>query len=525
MATISLRAKTEQTKAYIPLVGRAVAARAVETVPFLFLIIFFALGSFLSNPSDKGNLLIVAMMGILFVALLIWRLVSPFFIATFERYEIGADGIHISSGIIQKKQGILLYNQIQDVQEHQSIGDRWFGIMNLTIKTMAAGQGVGRISNLSVEDGRDLKERLRTRTIQSMGPGRKIVKTIDGNTRDGTSMIESPFPINTKKKAVLWIISLVAIGILGIGASIAGAIALGPLAIGFLPVALAIALIVFFRGLDRIIYSAATSYAIGPDFLEKRYSLIAKTSTRTPFAKIQDILHTRNILDRLLGLAGMEAETGAKQAIEEMNKGEKMSRFRELIPNLNQTDSLKLQEQIIRKMGIKETTTTDLRATYPLERIKPLKKTIGFMGIWGTAIIIAFAVIMWSTMSKPEISAIVPQWIAWAGLLVILVIVTLLNLAYEIAYFKTYDYSDNAEILTLKKGVFTITTLTIPYRNIQHIFVDQDLLDRIFGLYDVHVASAGTTGMELHIDGVNKDNASRLRDLLIRRTTKGTAKR
>jgi len=46
--------------------------------------------------------------------------------------------------------------------------------------------------------------------------------------------------------------------------------------------------------------------------------------------------------------------------------------------------------------------------------------------------------------------------------------------------------------------------------------VDQDLLDRIFGLYDVHLSSATiSSGMEAHIDGLEKQAAEGLRNILL----------
>jgi membrane protein YdbS with pleckstrin-like domain len=70
----------------------------------------------------------------------------------------------------------------------------------------------------------------------------------------------------------------------------------------------------------------------------------------------------------------------------------------------------------------------------------------------------------------------------------------------------------------LRKGVITITEVTIPYNKVQNIFVNQDLFDRIFKLYDVHLSTIGTVSqMELHIDGVSKETAEKLRDWLLNR--------
>jgi membrane protein YdbS with pleckstrin-like domain len=65
------------------------------------------------------------------------------------------------------------------------------------------------------------------------------------------------------------------------------------------------------------------------------------------------------------------------------------------------------------------------------------------------------------------------------------------------------------------KGVISRNRISIRYEKIQNIFVDQDFLDRIFKLYDVHIATADVQSATVaHIDGVSKENADRLKSIL-----------
>lgn len=67
---------------------------------------------------------------------------------------------------------------------------------------------------------------------------------------------------------------------------------------------------------------------------------------------------------------------------------------------------------------------------------------------------------------------------------------------------------DGAEI---KKGVISNATGHVRYGKIQNIFVDQDFLDRVFGLYDVHYETAGeSSDFYSHVDGLEKENADKL---------------
>ena len=84
------------------------------------------------------------------------------------------------------------------------------------------------------------------------------------------------------------------------------------------------------------------------------------------------------------------------------------------------------------------------------------------------------------------------------------------------AYIKRYYYDVAESFITIKKGVFTPAEIHVQYGKIQDVYVDQDLLDRMLGIYDVHIASATvTSGIEAHIDGVNQASAEGLKTLLL----------
>lgn len=83
--------------------------------------------------------------------------------------------------------------------------------------------------------------------------------------------------------------------------------------------------------------------------------------------------------------------------------------------------------------------------------------------------------------------------------------VILLTYLYQGWYFAVYFYDLTPDFIQIKKGPITPREITLPYERIQDVYVDQDLLDRIFGLYDVHLSSATiSSGIEAHIDGLEK---------------------
>ena len=103
-----------------------------------------------------------------------------------------------------------------------------------------------------------------------------------------------------------------------------------------------------------------------------------------------------------------------------------------------------------------------------------------------------------------------------AFLLVILVVFFVIYGLYIKAYIKRYYYDCGDQLVTIQKKVFTPTEIHVLYQKIQDVYVDQDILDRIMGLYDVHIASATvTSGIEAHIDGVDQKNAEAIKEFLL----------
>lgn len=92
-------------------------------------------------------------------------------------------------------------------------------------------------------------------------------------------------------------------------------------------------------------------------------------------------------------------------------------------------------------------------------------------------------------------------------------------------YIKTYFYEDEQDFLTIRKGVIMPAQIHVQYGKIQDVYVDQDLLDRILGIYDVHISSATySSGIEAHIDGVDKAGAEGLKNLLLHKINKGSVR-
>jgi len=88
--------------------------------------------------------------------------------------------------------------------------------------------------------------------------------------------------------------------------------------------------------------------------------------------------------------------------------------------------------------------------------------------------------------------------------------------AYEQAHFNRYFYDLTKDFLVIKEGVFTYGETTLPYSRIQDVYVDQDLLDQVFGLYDLHVATAsGQSSITSHIDGLSYESSEEIKKQIL----------
>ena len=112
------------------------------------------------------------------------------------------------------------------------------------------------------------------------------------------------------------------------------------------------------------------------------------------------------------------------------------------------------------------------------------------------------------------------------GLLFLLALIVLLTFLYQRWYYAVYFYDLTPDYIIIRKGPITPREIIIPYERIQDVYVDQDILDRMLGLFDVHLSSATVaSGQQAHIDGVEKAAADGLRALLLTTVSQKIGKR
>lgn len=166
--------------------------------------------------------------------------------------------------------------------------------------------------------------------------------------------------------------------------------------------------------------------------------------------------------------------------------------------------------------------TSELQSQFPLSPRKFWKKMIeklvpGF--VFGGFLAILLTVVYFLVTSTGEkLTGPVPSILLGliGFILFIMLVVALVYAWYLKEYIRRYYYAGEEHFITIKKGFFAPTEIHVQWQKIQDVYVDQDILDRVMGLYDVHIASAtATSGIEAHIDGVDKAAAEGLKKFLL----------
>ncbi len=155
------------------------------------------------------------------------------------------------------------------------------------------------------------------------------------------------------------------------------------------------------------------------------------------------------------------------------------------------------------------------REQFPLSEKKIIKKTLKVNLVLVVIFLVVWIIAAVSIGFSGGTSAAV-LGLAIVATLVFLFLFFSVTYLYQKWYWSVYFYDLTDDFIIIKKHPITPREITIPYERIQDVYVDQDLLDRFFGLYDVHLSSATiSSGMAAHIDGVERQAADGLRKALL----------
>ncbi|PAU84737.1 hypothetical protein CK500_04265 [Halorubrum salipaludis] len=114
-----------------------------------------------------------------------------------------------------------------------------------------------------------------------------------------------------------------------------------------------------------------------------------------------------------------------------------------------------------------------------------------------------------------------PDW-GFAAATAVGAAVVLAAFAYEVAYYRRFDYELTEDTLDISSGVISRREREIPYRRIQNVDVSRSVIQRAIGVAAVDLETAGGSSTEGSIRFVTPDEATRLQREVQRRKSAGS---
>ena len=108
----------------------------------------------------------------------------------------------------------------------------------------------------------------------------------------------------------------------------------------------------------------------------------------------------------------------------------------------------------------------------------------------------------------------------WVSIVVGAALFLLLLFWFKIAAFKKRGYSIRTQDVIYSSGLIEQETTIVPLNRIQHIELNEGLLERQFKLAALQIFTAGGQTGHLNIEGIPAEEAKSIRDLILRKMEK-----
>lgn len=140
------------------------------------------------------------------------------------------------------------------------------------------------------------------------------------------------------------------------------------------------------------------------------------------------------------------------------------------------------------------------------------------MIIFSTILLIVYLVVGW--LAKPVM-------LEMPVIAIVLGLYIILSLAWLWLVFKSYAYLGYAlreHDILIREGILFKSLIAVPYNRVQHCEIYQGALSRFLGLATISIHTAGGSGSELSIDGIDHDIAHHVRQLISSKTNVNDAR-
>ncbi len=151
----------------------------------------------------------------------------------------------------------------------------------------------------------------------------------------------------------------------------------------------------------------------------------------------------------------------------------------------------------------------------PLQRRLILKKAaVPALGI--AVVTELFSAVLLSSLARnTKVDPGISSWVIflWTGTVAAAIASKFI---WEYIYLRRYRYDIDRRNVIIRKGVVTKHEVTLPFSKITDVYVDRDVLDVVFNLWDLHISTpTALSGMTAHIDGLSKDGCRRIREMIL----------
>jgi len=112
------------------------------------------------------------------------------------------------------------------------------------------------------------------------------------------------------------------------------------------------------------------------------------------------------------------------------------------------------------------------------------------------------------------------EWLVMYGMWVLLGLIILLSVSLILVYFAFFkkSYAIREKDIIYNSGLFWRSSIAIPFNRVQHCEVSIGPIDRMFGLSELKIFTAGGSSSDLAIDGLKPDTSNRLKDFIVNKT-------
>lgn len=96
-----------------------------------------------------------------------------------------------------------------------------------------------------------------------------------------------------------------------------------------------------------------------------------------------------------------------------------------------------------------------------------------------------------------------------------IVIIIILTVLFGLLSFQKKGYAFRQHDVLYKSGVIATTITIIPYNRVQHIALHQGFISRKLNLAAIEIFTAGGSGSDIRITGIRKEEAEKIKELVM----------